>query len=125
MKTLTQKIFLIDGLGALVSAALLGVALPALQTGVPRSTLLAFAIGACVFAIYSLTCFLLNKRGTWLKAIAVANLLYCGATGVAVWFYFSQMTSLGRAYFLMEIAVIVPLAVFELKQASLPIATSR
>ena len=114
-----RKAFLIDGLGALLSAFLLGVVLVRLEYafGMPRKVLYPLALIACVFAVYSLSCywFLPQNRGPYLRAIAVANLLYCCLTlGLVVYFY-PQLTVLGVAYFFMEIGIVVILAVAEIK----------
>ncbi|MCO6480779.1 MAG: hypothetical protein J5I94_29325 [Phaeodactylibacter sp.] len=113
-----RKLFLIDGLGALLSAFLLGVVLVRWEPvfGMPSKVLYPLAAIACVFAVYSLSCyfFLSRNRRPFLRAIAVANLLYCGLTLGLVVYCYPQLTVLGVAYFLVEIGVVLILVVTEL-----------
>ena len=99
-----KKLFLIDGLGALLSAFLLGVILVRWEPvfGMPAKVLYPLAAIAGVFAIYSLSChfFLTQNRGRFLKGIAVANLLYCCLTLTLVVYFYSQLTVLGGRIFL-------------------------
>jgi len=85
-----QNIFLIDGVGALVSAFLLAVVLVQLESyfGIPSSALYFLAVFPVIFAIYDFYCFynVRNKLDRFLKGIAVANLLYC-CLSLGVLFY--------------------------------------
>lgn len=115
-------LFLIDGLGALLSAILLGVVLVQFEAifGMPPNVLYGLAGIAGGFCIYSLSCFL-RKPENWrpyLKGIAIANLAYCALTAGLVVYFRQRLTGLGILYFVLEIAVIVGLSVFELKTAS-------
>lgn len=51
----------------------------------------------------------------FLKAIMVANLLYCCLTLGLIIYYYSVLTVIGITYFLAEIAVVVGLARLELQ----------
>jgi len=117
-----RSLFLIDGLGALVSAFSLGVFLVQFKYafGMPEKVLYILAVIACVFAINSLSCYFRNIKNwrPYLKAIAIANLLYCCATLFLVFFHYTDLTVLGIAYFLVEIIIIVVLATFELTTAN-------
>ena len=55
-----RTLFLLDAAGACLSAALLGLLLPRFQTliGLPVPQLYWLALGACVLAVYSGSCFL-------------------------------------------------------------------
>ncbi|MCB0589408.1 MAG: hypothetical protein KDD06_29250 [Phaeodactylibacter sp.] len=112
-----QKLFLIDGLGALLSAVLLGVVLVQWEHafGMPRQALYPLAAIAGLFAVYSLSCYwrLSENRRPYLRVIAVANLLYCCLSLALVVYFYSQLTVLGVAYFLVEIAVVLILAGLE------------
>jgi len=112
-----KSIFLFDGIGALVSIFLLGVVLPAVQPwiGMPLHILYILAILPCFYAVYSLSCFwLINHRNPiWLKAIMVANSLYCVLTFVLVMLYFNEMTIWGIVYFFLEAIVIIGIVLFE------------
>jgi hypothetical protein len=81
MITEPKKLFLADGLGAIVSAFFLGVILAKYEPsfGMPKTALYFLASIACLFAVYSLGClFLVTKNfQPYLKGIALANLSYC------------------------------------------------
>lgn len=117
-----KKLFLVDGVGALVSAVLLGVVLVQFETyfGIPESTLYFLAALPCLFAIYDFYCFYSVKKdlGKHLKRIAVANILYCCLSiGMAI-YHSSEIEQLGRAYIIVEVLIVVSLALFELKSAN-------
>ncbi|WP_413558995.1 hypothetical protein [Bdellovibrio sp. HCB209] len=116
MRFIQQNIFFIDGAGAFLSAAIIGILLPKLNTGMPINVLAALSSVAVVFSLYSLSCFRLNRKpGKWLKGIAIANLIYCVSTLSVVVLFFSQLSALAIAYFILEIIVIALLACLELK----------
>lgn len=112
------KIFLIDSLGAFVTAILIGLLLTRFQEfiGMPVEILFGLAGIAVFFCIYSLSCYLFLKRNwrPFLKAIAIANLLYCLTTIVLIITLYHQITILGLLYFVGEIIVIGVLVYFEL-----------
>jgi uncharacterized membrane protein HdeD (DUF308 family) len=59
-------------------------------------------------------------KGNWtpfIKGISIANLLYCVLTIGLVIFYNPQLTTIGIAYFLGEIAIICGLVCIELRVA--------
>ncbi len=106
-----NNLFLIDGIGALISTFFLGIVLVQLESyiGIPVSILYVLAGIALVFAAYSLSCYALtpNKWSSYLKAIAIANSMYCFLTlGLVIYFY-NQLTLLGLMYFLLEITIII------------------
>jgi hypothetical protein len=117
-----KKLFLIDSIGALLSAILLGLVLARFENifGMPPKTLYALSFIACIFSIYSFLCFS-GKIENWrpyLKIIAIANLLYCLLTiGLIIYFY-QKLTVLGLIYFVLEIIIITILAMIELKTAA-------
>lgn len=114
-----QTLFLVDCLGAITSAFLLGVVLVKWEHcfGMPPKTLYLLSLIASVFAVCSFTSYLLVKKNwkPFLKATAFANLIYCCITAYLVVDFYDTLTSLGVIYFLLEIAVIFVLAFFELK----------
>jgi hypothetical protein len=113
-----SKIFLIDGLGALLTAILLGFVLTNFQEyiGMPIEILIPLAIIALGLCFYSLSCYLLLKRNwrPFMRALTTANLLYCLITGFLIFTYFNQLTLLGTVYFAGEIMVIGVLVFVEL-----------
>ena len=118
-----RQLFLIDGLGAIVTAFLTGIVLVYFESffGMPKSILIPLALVACGFSVYSLTCYFTNIRN-WqflLRIIAVANLLYCGVTMGFVVYYFELLTSFGLLYFLSELLIIVVLVMIEWKVAKI------
>ena len=116
-----KKLFLIDSMGALVSAAMLGIVLPKFQShiGMPLPTLRTLAILALLFFLYSMICYLKFpiKWQVYLRFIAVVNLLYCLLTGALVISFFENLTLLGKLYFIIEIAIILGLVLIELKRS--------
>lgn len=116
-----NKLFLIDGAGALISAFLLAVVLVqfASYLGVPPSALYFLSIFPVIFAIYDFYCFytVKTKRGPFLTGIAVANLLYCCLSLDVLFYHLETLTWLGYTYILAEIVVVSLLAVFELAVA--------
>ena len=110
-----------DSLGALLTAFLLGVVLANFEStfGMPRKILYILALIACLFAVYSFSCYSLVSKNhePFLIAIALANLTYCGITLSLVVYYFEILTWLGVAYFLIEIIIVVSLSIVEIRVA--------
>jgi hypothetical protein len=115
----SKRIFLIDGLGAMLSAFFLGVILVKFEDsfGMPRAILYALSSVACLFAIYSFCCYFFNFSHwqTYLKAIIVANTVYCCLTIGFVFFFYKSLTILGLIYFVLELIVMVVLIYIERK----------
>lgn len=118
-KLTPSQCFLIDGIGAVVSALLLGVVLVHYQQliGLPEQVLYWLAGLATLFAVYSLTCYWRTPANwqPYLSFIAVVNLLYCCLTVVLV-FLHESISPLGGAYFVVEIIIVVTIALLELKK---------
>lgn len=114
-----KQIFLIDSLGAVLTAVLLSQVLVRLVPffGMPESILYLLAGIAACFALYSFTCYLLVKDNwrPFLLGIAIANTLYCMVTFSLVVYLFNSMTALGIAYFIGEIILVLGLVALELK----------
>jgi hypothetical protein len=119
--TKPHKLFLLDGVGAIVSAVSLGLLLPYLNEyiGMPKLSLYALAVPAVFFALYSLICYFIriDKWRPFLQGIAVANLLYCCVTIFLVFSHYKELTGWGLAYFVGEVAVILVIAYWELRTA--------
>lgn len=117
-----KNLFLIDGLGALLTTFLIGIVLRMFEYafGMPSKFLTILSILACTFAVYSMRCyFLIGKNWrTYLKIIAVANLMYCLLTAVLVMLLYQQITILGIIYFIGEILIILGLVYVELSVSS-------
>jgi len=106
-----KNLFLVDGLGAILSIIMLGFVLVQLQhyVGLPVKTLYLLASIPVVFFFYDLYCYLYLKRDwkKYLGFIALANLLYCVGTGYILYSYYQDMPVLGVTYFVLEILVIL------------------
>ncbi|MBY0476559.1 MAG: hypothetical protein K2Q24_02865 [Chitinophagaceae bacterium] len=122
-----QKLFLVDGLGALLTAFLTFVLLIRYTAffGMPQQPLYILTIIAVLFAIYSIAnYYFFSKRWRlFLKLIAIANLLYGCATIILLIFFYSRISIFGWIYFLVELLVIGSLATIELMTASHPPAS--
>ena len=116
-----KKLFQIDGLGAVLSAILLGVVLVKLERifGIPESTLYLLALIPCVFAVYDFYCYyrLKNRLGQYLKGIAFMNLGYCCLSLALALYHWNVITTLGWTYILLEISIIVLLVSVEFRVA--------
>ena len=117
-----RKFFLLDAFGALLSALLLGGLLASFPTtfGMPPKTLYLLAGIACLFSIYSLLNYFSRREGwqPFLRAIAIANLLYCALTLSLVIYFYPQLTVWGIAYFVGEMILVIFLAIQEWKKAN-------
>jgi FtsH-binding integral membrane protein len=116
-----RTLFLVDGVGALVTALVVGVVLPALgeRIGMPRPVLRALALTAAVFAVYSLTC-AATRPTRWpgyLRGIALANAGYCVVTAALLIRFNATLRVLDWLYFVGEIGVVCTLAAVELRVA--------
>ncbi len=117
-----RRLFLLDSLGALLTAFLNGVILTKFQDlfGMPPKVLTILSAIAFTYATYSICCYFFIGQNwrPYMKAIAFANLAYCCLTIGFVFAYYPSTTILGLSYFLAELIVIICLLVIELKTAS-------
>ncbi len=122
-----KKLFLLDALGAVLSAFLLGVVLVRFEHlfGIPVNTLYLLAAIPVFFACYDL--FSIRKEATrfgqLLKGIALMNLGYCILSLGFAFFHFSKITLLGWTYILIEIAIVASIALLEYKVSNRLTAT--
>ncbi|MDX8553835.1 hypothetical protein MK851_09410 [Tenacibaculum sp. 1B UA] len=121
LKSLTlnpKKLFLIDGLGAVLSAFLLGVILVNLESiiGIAPSTLYLLAVLPIFFAVYDFYSYqkIHNELKPFLKGIAILNLLYCCLSIGAAFYHYKTITSIGWIYILVEVSIIIILSIIEL-----------
>lgn len=119
MSISSKNIFLIDGIGALITASLLILVLAPLESyfGMPKNVLWLLSAIAIVFASYSLACHFVftHQYKRYLKVIIVANLIYCLTTFLLVLIHFQSLTWFGIVYFLGEIQFIAFLLIIESK----------
>ncbi|WP_299215809.1 hypothetical protein [uncultured Aquimarina sp.] len=113
-----KQLFLIDGLGALVTVFFLAVVLTRFQEyiGMPVKMLYFLSAIAFVFAAYSISCYFLNpkKWQSLLRIIAFANLAYCFITIICIYNFYESLTALGLLYFFLELLIIFGLVAIEL-----------
>lgn len=117
LSTNPKRLFLLDGIGALISAFFLGGVLVQLESliGMPVQVLYVLAGMALIFAGYSLSCYANTplKWTSYLKVITVTNSLYCCLTLGLVIYHFERLTLLGLTYFILEMIVIILLVRIE------------
>jgi len=111
-----KQLFLVDGIGGLVSAFMLYVVLKDFS-GMPSRVLDQLAAIALFCGIYSLSCyaFVKSRWKNFMKFICVFNGCYCVLTLVIMVIHFSSLQPAGTIYFLAEIAIIAKLAITEFK----------
>ena len=117
-----KQLFLMDGLGGMLSAFLLGVVLARFETafGMPPKVLYSLSCLAGMYAVYSFLGYWRVKEHwrPYMQAIAIANLVYCCLTTGLVIYHYQKLTKLGLIYFLLEVMIIVSLIVMELRTVS-------
>jgi hypothetical protein len=116
-----KMIFLIDSIGAFLSANFLLIILSFLQTefGIFDKRF-NFLVGTSyIISISSFCCYYWIDKlwRVFLRTIAIVNLLYCILTTIFLVNFCQSITLLGLAYFIFEITIIICLAVIELKTA--------
>lgn len=122
-----KQLFLLDGVGAIVSAILLGIVLVKLEPyfGIPKTALYLLAALPCFFAVYDFYCyFRIDKNlGKFLKGIAIVNLFYCVLSLGLAFYHQEKITYLGWTYIIVEIIIVVILAIYEWKVANKELLT--
>lgn len=112
-----QRLFLIDGLGASLSAFLLGIVLVRYEDffGIPVPTLFLLAALPILFAIYDFLCYALRpaRPAQFLRLIALVNLAYCALSLALAFSHLECLTVWGWAYILGEIGIVAVLAIAE------------
>lgn len=114
-----RKIFLIDGIGAAVSACFLGILLISFQEyiGMPTWALTILSLIALLFAIYSFSCFFWVNQNQrfFLRIIAFSNFIYCLITSLFLIQFFKQLSNIGLVYFIFELLIILTLTSIEFR----------
>ena len=117
-----KSLFFVEGIGAILSAFLLGVVLVRFESifGIPPSTLYLLAAIPIFFAIYDFIRYRKDevKIGRFLKAIAIMNLLYCCVSIGFALYHINTITNLGWTYILVEISIVITLSTTELRIAN-------
>jgi len=116
-----RNLFLIDGVGAILSAFLLGVVLVYFKSyfGIPVNTLYVLAIIPCFFALYDLLCYFLLKKNhkPFIKLTAWLNIAYCGLSLRMAYEHIGQIEILGFIYIIIEVILVLAIAKIELDVA--------
>ncbi len=117
MKLNPQTLFLLDGIGGLISAFFLGIVLVHWEAifGMPQGVLYGLAGLAVLFAGYSLRCYFLSPKPIhlYLKGIALINFLYCLLSLSLVFYHAASLSIWGKLYFFLEILIILILVYWE------------
>lgn len=114
-----KKIFLLDGLGAMLSTALLYFLLMpnTAWIGLSVTQINALVIGSLCLVGYDLIARIVYtpERGWLIRVLALLNTLYCITTLSVLILHYSSITILGWAYFLGEVAIVGVLVYLEWK----------
>lgn len=113
-----KNIFLLDGVGALLSSIFTGLLLPLFSedVGISTSVLHCLALIPFIYGIYSISCYLFPKitKPWMLITIIVANIAYCLLSG-AIILRMSSITPAGQVLLSAEIFLILCVVGLELK----------
>lgn len=112
-----KRIFLLDGIGALLSAFMLGIVLVNMEEvfGIPVNMLYLLAALPVLFAIFDFLTFYKSPKDItkYLKAIAIANFAYCVTSLVLAITHRAELKTLGWIYLAVEMLIVLILAYFE------------
>ncbi len=116
MRLNEKNIFLLDGIGAVLSACFTGLILIrySLFLGINVSTLQTLASLPTIYALYSLSCyFFVSKTKPWmLLAIIGANLFYC-LISLSLILFREHITWRGQLFVALEIIIILLVVLLE------------
>jgi len=114
-----KKLFIVDGVGALLSAFFLGVVLVKLQAliGMPKNTLYVLAVFPVFFALYDFISYFQKPitQVFLLKLIAYFNSIYCIVSMYLLFQHAESLLPLGWLYFIGEIIILGILIFIELR----------
>jgi hypothetical protein len=109
-------VLLFDAVGATATAfaTIFLLAQERIRTGIPAEYLYAMGLAAACFACFDAASLWLHwNSSVSLRIIACANLVYCGLAFVCLYSHRTSLTSLGLAYFCIEIPIVAALAIWE------------
>ena len=115
-----NKVFIIDGLGAMLSTFLLGYVSVKFENifGMPSKTLYTLAALPVFITFYDFYC--IRKKddlGHFMKGIAIINLTYCCLSILFAFYHLGTITIFGWSYLIIEILILITLAIIEYKVA--------
>ncbi len=113
-----QRLFVLDGCGALTSAVLLGLVLPrvAAEVGAAPEALQALAAAAVAIALVDGVCLGWGSPRRGLFVVAVLNMAYPVASALVLAVDGVDLTAMGWAYFVGEALVVWALAGVEVSK---------
>lgn len=115
-------LFLIDGIGALVSALMLAIVLVEFEAyiGIPRGSLYILAIFPLAFSLFDLYSYNTSSINTVfkLRVISFCNIFYCFMSLGFVQYHSNSISGLGVTYVLIEIIIVLSIAVIEYDTSS-------
>ena len=119
MELSRTNIFLLDAIGALISAISLGIILPLLQShiGLDKDLLYILAGIAILFACCSLCSHYLKpiKWRLFLRIIIIANISYGLLTLSLVLYKYQTVGPIGKLYFILELIVLTLIISLEIR----------
>ncbi len=119
LKLKPNDLFLVDSIGAFISAALLWAIFiyAEIYHGIPRNNYTILLLIAFAFSAHSaIHFFCKHKRpGVYLKIIGTANILYCCLTAGLMLVFARGITIIELIYLIGEIILICTLSVIELR----------
>lgn len=126
-----RQVFLVDGLGGVLTATLLGLVLPMFheRIGLGPWTLRWLGLAGLGYAVFSLSTYLRSplRMVPYLRVIILANLAYCVTIAVVLVANRAEVTVLGFVYFAIEVGVILTLVGLEtriLRRAPMSLTTN-
>jgi hypothetical protein len=112
-----KTIFLVDACGAIFTAFTLGVLFIQFETfiGIGNKVLYLLSMYALILFFLSMSTYIIQPKKwvIFLKIIAALNFIYCIITLITVVELQAQITSLGKAYFIIEALLIATIAALE------------
>lgn len=119
IKARPQSLFLIDGLGALISSFLLGILIPQWLDffGIPMQVLSLLATLPIFFACFDFLSYLMNSNRVrhHLRIISGLNLAYCIISLSLAFYHMDTLTPWGWAYLVSELVLVFLLSHLEYK----------
>ncbi|WP_420577244.1 hypothetical protein [Ekhidna sp.] len=114
----TKKIFLVDAIGAMISALLIGLVIAPYEDffGVPTPIAYLLCLIAILLSAFSLLSYLFAQN-SWkknLRIIAILNLGYCAFTASVLTLNSEGITFWGWSYFILEMLIIFALSRVEM-----------
>ncbi|MFN3455710.1 MAG: hypothetical protein ACK41T_12200 [Pseudobdellovibrio sp.] len=114
----SKNIFLIDGIGAALSAVGTALIFPIFsdRLGISSQALYLLAVMPFLYMLYSFSIyFFAQKIKPWMFIVIItANIFYCLVSGSLIFFY-DSITKLGSVVLSLEIVIILLIVTLELK----------